>query len=415
MKRNFVLSIILMFCLTSISYSESKQVQTLSEATPFQMIDIMIEEGVLDEAEGMLQSIDSSKKDNFEYYKLMGKLKKEKGDVKKAIEFYSKASKKKPTDISVKISVLKLRIQNNEKAAVIRKEIEELLKLDLKPDYRKDIEALAKAFEEKKKDYLLSFSTGLVSTDNVYETKEDKKSDIYIDTRLTAARKRSFKDIIDLTCFASYGNKLYFSESDKNSHNIFLGVEPEKKISDWKLSIPVTYNTNSENGETTSSGFSLGAKGKTTINKNMLLTTGIDWANTENKQSDYKGSSILLYANVNLNILYGINITPELSLETTSYDDDTQNYMAFAGKISGRKLLKEKYMVTASYKITSKSYSDADRQDLNHNLSANMESGIGKTKWRYNVGYGIRMNDSDSSDNEYTVSNLSLKVKRDFN
>jgi tetratricopeptide (TPR) repeat protein len=395
-----------------MSYSETQELQ---EATPFQIIEIMIEEGAYTQAEEMFQLLSSSEQDSFKYYYLMGKLEKEKGNNQEALNFYMQASEKEPANIAVRVAILKLKIQNNEKPSEIRKEIKSILVLDLKTEDREAIEEIAKVYEEsiQQKNYLLSFSTGLGTTDNVYETKDDKKSDVYADTRLTVAHKMSLANEINLTSFASYGNKLYFSESEKTSHNIYIGTEPEKEISDWVLSTPLTYNTNSEDGETVSSGFSLGLKGKRKIYEDMLLTTGLDLISTQNDLSDYEGTSVFLFANVNLNVMQGINITPELSLETTNYDEDSENYTAFAAKIGGKKLIREKYMVNASYKITSKSYDD--RSDLNHNLNANMEAGLLATKWKYIVGYNIRMNDSDSSSNEYTVNNLSLKVKKEFN
>lgn len=392
-------------------------VRSLEEVTQFQLIAIMIEEGALEEANLMLDNLDSFEKINFDYFKLKAKLEEERGNDEKAIEFYKKASGKNKNDIFSKIAILKIKIKNKANVKEVKKEINNILALDLSSKEREDMEILAKAFEEKnkQKNYLLNISTGLVLTDNVYETNEDTESDIYIDTRLTLAGKKELNSEIFLIGFASFGNKSFIQETEESGNSIYLGVEPEKTFPTWTISLPLTYSFSTEDGEEVSTDYSIGLKAKKQILKEQILTTGFDVTNTDNSQSEYKGTSISAYTKLSLNLFYGITLIPELNFETTNYDDDSQNYNGIIGKLSGRKMLKDKYYLSAYYKVSSKDYDEDDREDLNHDLTLNVESTIGQSKWKYNVAYSTKMNDSNSSDNEYSVNTLSFKIKKEFN
>lgn len=392
-----------------------KTVSKLQEAQ------IYIEEENFAAAEKSLSEASKEEKESPDYFYMKGKEEEKRGDIKRAEESYKKAVEKDGRNKYYRLALLNLHIKSSSSEALIQNEAKELLNMNisLSEDDRKELNRIIKGKKEGKSKFVKKgdFSTGLVFTDNVKETKEDKESDIGSVTSLYGSILNSLGNEKYLTFAAGYGNTLYFDNSKESFHKIFAGAEYEFAHSDLKIGVPLIFDINFKDSETDEYGITTGIKLKKNLKK-TLLTYGIDISYRDNDTNEYKGTVADIYGKIGGVTKSKLNYLAGVIAGTEAYDEDEYKNNNIGVSFA---LLKKygKFNLRGDYSLKYKLYdfevsAGKDRKDMKHDLGVGVTSQIGESKWGYGIKYNFVYDDSNSVKYEYTENRVTAEIIREF-
>lgn len=389
--------------------------------TKLQEAQIYIEEENFVAAEKSLLAVPKEEKESAEYYYCYGKIEESKGEKKSAEVRYKKAVEMDGKNKYYRLALLNLHIKSNSSAATIQNEVKEILNMNisLSEEDKKELDKIIKGKREAKGKTVKNgnFSTGVVATDNVKETKEDKKSDVGSVTSIYGTIVNTLGNERYMTFAAGYGNTVYFDNSEESFHKLFAGAEYEMPYSELKISIPLIFDIGFKDGENDEYGITTGVKLKKNLKKS-LLSYGVDVGYRDNKSNDYSGVVADLYGKIGGVTKNRVNYLVGVILGTEAYDKD--EYKNSSIGISAALLKKYgKYSLRGDYSLKYKLYdfevaAGKDRKDMVHNLAVGVTSQIGDSKWSYGIKYNLEYDDSNSVKYDYIENRVTAEIGREF-
>lgn len=394
----------------NVDLLESKN--DLEEVSAIQLIEIMIEIGRYKEAKGLLDKLEE--KDSYDYYFLSAMLANKQGKIGEAVDLYEKAFEKNVKNPVPRFRILSIYIKNSEYRKKTNKEIKFIDELEKSDEEKKEFENLKALLDKYRKRSVINASLGVVATDNVESVNTDKESDMNSLLALTYLNSINITEELSLNNYMSYYNKTYMDKDEKNSHSFFLGTEIEKKLTEWKLSLPLMFNYIIIDKEKASLGGSISTELSKNISKNLESIYSIGVKPTKNYYSDYDGNMYVLSSAFNWQKDENSEYSFELKGEQTDYSDESKNYSGLGLGLSLARNLRKNSLLKLGYALMYESYTDSEREDLIHDIEISLKGNLFKTKWSYLLSYSYEMDDANYVENEYVTNEFGIKFSRSF-
>ena len=272
-----------------------------------------------------MKAVTKEERESAEYYYFYGKVEESKGEKKSAEVNYKKAVEMDGKNKYYRMALLNLYINSNSSKAKIQNEAKEILNMNiaLSKEDKKELEKIIKGKRETKGKTVKNgnFSTGVVATDNVKETKDNKKSDAGSVISIYGTIVNTLENDKYLTFAAGYGNTIYFDNSEESFHKMFAGTEYEMPYLELKISIPFIFDIGFKDGENDEYGITTGVKMKKNLKKSVV-SYGFDLGYRDNNKNDYSGVAADLYGKVEGVAPNSVNYLAGLILGIEGYDKD---------------------------------------------------------------------------------------------
>ena len=375
---------------------------------------IYVENEEYDKALVVLKKIEKNKRE-FNYYYLMGKIDIKKGEKVEAIKNLEKAEELNKENIQVKILLYELYYktegnQNKEKAKK-----EEILKSKMTEEEKEEFKKLAYRYDDKKiKEYMAECYTGITYTDNVRETKSDKKSEIGSINGITFGTVKTYENNRKLYLAGSYRNTIYFSNSDENNHNFIIASEVVKTIDNRSIAIPLSGVLALSGNEVEEFYLLSGINLKKKISKKMENELGVEAVYKNNSLNDYKGVSIYPYTAFRWTSRMKIKYDVVLKFADEIYDKDEYKNIGAGLEIDSSRKIMNKYILRGNYRLEYKKYNQDDRKDWKKLFKIECEIPVWKEGVKLITAYEYSADVSNVDTNDYTKNSVSMKIKKEF-
>lgn len=412
--------------LLTITKNENKTLKKINiqieekrekEAGKIELARIFFENGEEDKAVEELNKIGEKEK-NFYYYLLKGKILRNRGDIKGALENLKRAEENDKENIECKIILFEIYSENSGYIEEKKEQKESLLKI-MSDQEKEEFYKLEKKYENKNKsEFLGEIYTGITYNDNVKNSKENKEGDLGIISGVMAGGVIEYEKYKRLYIAAAYKNTLYFKENDETVHNFILTLEPVKQYKKWSGAIPLVFRYSLGNNETIDKEILTGIKWSRKISKRSVINTGIDIGYLNNNESDYSGAEIYPYVRLKWRSRYKIEYDTELKIKEELYDKDEYQNMGIIWNIKSQRVIKEKYKLTCSYGIGYSRYkiklSEDNKKEINSRFGIEGEIPLGRYGLKGNIGYSFENNSSNADAEDYTCNKLYIKAVKEF-
>lgn len=416
MKKKLAVLFLAMI-VQSVIYAETDINNNQVNVSKLQEAEIFIEEENYADAQIALEA--EGNKDSAQYNYLLGKIEEKKGNYRNAEENYKKAILKDRQNKYYRFVLINLHIKNGESLILVKNEAEEILLLnDITESEKDELKSILKG-EKLKNKYIKSadIHTGIVVTDNVKETKENKKTDSGSATDISYTIIKSFEKNRYLGVSAGYKNTIYFKNSEETTHLLYLGSEYEAPCKNLKILIPTVLSIKIKDNDTEYYDIRTALKMKKNIGK-LNISYGVEAGYKDNKLSNYSGVDFDILGKIEKNIGNNVNLSTELVLGRDNYNKEEYKNNNIATEFEAVKAF-NKYEIKAAYSLKYEIYNykidgDKDRKDMTHNISAGIYSKIGNSKWGYDVKYEFEYDDSNSIKYDYMENRVSAEIGREF-